>query len=388
MTPARIGIDASALVIARKNGYENYVTRLLMAMASLEDAVFDGLDLRLYVYAGNRFADAGLLDTYLPQLRRFACRVHRPRRGFGLCLPALAALDRLDWLHLPVNLWSRRFPCRVLTTVHDLCSRRWLSEGGADLPEIRAMERMTTDQVQRSDGFIAVSESTRRDMLDRLKVPGQRVYVVPHGSDGAFADSGDSVRAVRAHYRLPPYILSVNALQGNKNYGRLVRAFARLAEAGRSQHILVIVGRDGWGGAAVRAEIEAAGLGERVRLLGFVPQAHLAGLYAGADLVVNASLCEGFGIPVIEALEAGAVVAAARATSFPEVGGAAVALFDPYDEIEMARVIHRSLTDVAYRAALRVAARERLMELTWERAARGTLAVYRSLVESDGGLAT
>jgi len=381
----RIGIDASAIVIARKNGYENYATRLLLSMASLEEAEFDSLDIHLYIYSGNRLADASLLRTYLPRLQRFPCRVFRPRRGFRVALPLWAMRDRLDWLHLPVHLWSQRLPVPVLSTFHDACSRRWLASGGEAYTEITQLEHLTSRQIAMSDAFIAVSASTKRDLIELLGVTSDRVHVVLHGADGSFVETPDRSDAIRAHYGLTSYILSVNALQGNKNYGRLIRAFGEMTRSGRTDRVLAIVGRDGWGAASIHTQIESAGVDLPVRYLGYVPQVDLPGLYAGADLVVNASLCEGFGFPILEALEAGAVVAASRSTSLPEVGGNGVAYFDPFDVNDMARVMERALTDTSYRIALRDAAQLRLADLTWEKAARSTLDVYRTIAARKKG---
>jgi glycosyltransferase involved in cell wall biosynthesis len=374
----RIGIDASAMLIARKNGYENYVTHLILAMTELDAAELEGLDIYLYFYTGNRLADATLLDTLLPRFRRFTCRVYRLRRGFRIAFPLIVAKDRLDWLHLPVHLWSERFPCRVASTFHDACSRRMLMQGHTS-DAIRQLEEAIQIQLGISQALIAVSQSSKQDLVDLYGVLAESVQVVHHGVDAQFRPDSFAARQVREFYNLPPYILSVNALQGNKNHIRLLRAFAELRARYHIPQILVLVGRDGWDSDVIYAEITKLQLGSSIRRLGYVPQDHLCGLYAGADLVVNASLCEGFGLPVLEALACGAVVAAANIPALVEIGGDAVSYFDAYSIGNMVATILSALTDPQERTRRLAAAPRQLASFTWKRAAEETLSVYRML---------
>jgi len=374
----RIGIDASAMLIARKNGYENYVANLILAMAELDASELAGLDIYLYFYAGDRLADATRLDTLLPRLRRFTCRVYRPRRGFRIAFPLVVGIDHLDGLHLPVYIWNEHLPCRVVSTFHDACSKRMLMQGYV-LPAIDELEQSTLKQIKISQMFIAVSESSKRDLIDLYHVPAERIHVVHHGISDGFKPDPSAARRVKEFYHLSPYILSVNALQGNKNYLRLLRAFAELRARYHIPHILVIVGRDGWGSDEVYTEIEKLQLGDKIRLLGYVPQEHLCGLYAGADMVVNASLCEGFGLPVLEALACGAIVTASSIPPFIEIGGDAVSYFDPTSIEDMVTRIFSALTDSQERSRRLAAVPQQLARFTWERAARKTLAIYRML---------
>jgi glycosyltransferase involved in cell wall biosynthesis len=143
--------------------------------------------------------------------------------------------------------------------------------------------------------------------------------------------------------------------------------------------VFVLVGRDGWDSDVIYAEIEKLQLGSSIQHLGYVPQEHLCGLYAGADLVVNASLCEGFGLPILEALACGAVVAVANTPALVEIGGDAVIYFDPYNIDDMAAAILSALSDFQERSRRLAAAPRWLESFSWKRAARETLAVYRML---------
>jgi alpha-1,3-rhamnosyl/mannosyltransferase len=178
---------------------------------------------------------------------------------------------------------------------------------------------------------------------------------------------------------LDGFILSVNAIQANKNYPNLLKAYSILRNQYHISIPLVIVGRDGWGSEETHAFIKAADLGESVRCLGFIPAEHLKGLYSAASLVVNASTCEGFGLPILEALACGAEVAVAERSSFPEAGGAAVFYFNPENINSIAETIYDALTNSSARSAKLQLAASHLENFSWEKAARETLNCYREL---------
>jgi glycosyltransferase involved in cell wall biosynthesis len=127
-------------------------------------------------------------------------------------------------------------------------------------------------------------------------------------------------------------------------------------------------------------QIARLGLADRVHLLGWIDDAELDGLYAAAELLVFPSLAEGFGLPVLEAMEHGLAVATSNTSSMPEVGGDAVVYFDPFDVNDIARGIDQLLNDTELRARLAAAGRVRAKEFSWSRAAEQTVAAYETVV--------
>ena len=165
-------------------------------------------------------------------------------------------------------------------------------------------------------------------------------------------------------------MLAAGTLEPRKNLLRLIRAHAALPpELGRA-HPLLIVGPRGWEEEEIMG---AAAGGENVRLAGFVPDADLAGLYAGCSVFCYPSLYEGFGLPVLEAMAAGAAVLTSNVSSLPEVGGDAVAYVDPRDETAIARALEVLLQSPDERARLAERARRRAAEFSWERVAEAIL---------------
>jgi glycosyltransferase involved in cell wall biosynthesis len=376
----RIGIDASAMLVARKNGYEYYVQALVLAMAALPESALKDLDLILYFHAGNPLADAELLKTFLPKLERFTCRVYRPQRLFSMVLPLLAWSDRLDWLHLPVHPWARWYPCPVGVTLHDVCGMH-LARCYEDDRLLNGEENVRR-QLDLASAYIAVSESTRQDIRKFFGVPVERIYVAHHGVDSFFYPSVSDAERVKQKYGLRDYILTVNALQVNKNHERLLQAYNKLRRERQVDMPLVLVGRGGIGGEDIQEAINRFEPNGAVRYLNYVPREDLRGLYSGATLVVNPSLCEGFGLPILESMACGAPVALSSTTSFPEVGGDVALYFDPLDVDTIAETLWQGLSNFTLREDLRHRGQAHVAQFSWEHAALATISAYRSWIQS------
>ncbi len=170
------------------------------------------------------------------------------------------------------------------------------------------------------------------------------------------------------------YVLSVSTLEPRKNLTRLIDAFTRLPH---DDVTLVVVGPSGWGDSLDAA---AARLGDRVRLTGFVPRPQLAALYRGASVVCYPSLWEGYGLPVAEAMGAGAPVVTSAGTATEELvaGGAGLAV-DPRDPDAIAAALARVLDDAGLAQRLRSAGRARAAASTWRATAEATVAAYREV---------
>jgi glycosyltransferase involved in cell wall biosynthesis len=241
------------------------------------------------------------------------------------------------------------------------------------------LKAVTPRSAQRAGAVIAVSEATKRDLVELYDLPPEKIHVVPHGVSTRFTPLGEPAdEAIRLRYRLPagPFILSVGTLQPRKNYLRLVRALAAMHHPAH----LVIAGGTGWAYEKVRAEVERLGLWKQVTFAGFAGEADLPGLYRLASVFAYPALYEGFGLPVLEAMACGTAVVTSNVSSLPEAAGEAALLVDPLDERAIAHALDHLLGDEMLRARLVEKGLARAAEFTWERAARRTLEVYRSLL--------
>lgn len=231
---------------------------------------------------------------------------------------------------------------------------------------------------RRADRVVTISEAVKRDVVERLRVPAERVDAVLLGY-GAERDRAAAVApaAVRARLGLGDgrVVLCVSAALVHKNLPRLIDAFAALGP-GFDDCRLVLVGHHGRDSELLRERAEQAGVAQRVVQTGWIDDAELEGLYGLATCCAYPSLHEGFGLPALEAMVRDVPLASSNATSLPEVAGDAAELFDPTDVIAMRDAIARLLTDEQRAAELVARGRERVAAFTWDRCAEGVLASY------------
>jgi glycosyltransferase involved in cell wall biosynthesis len=261
-----------------------------------------------------------------------------------------------------------------VTTIHDL-NYKLVPESHFGVLGL-GMRVLVPAAARRSHRVIVDAASTRDDLGSHLGTPPEKVDVAPLGVSvpGGVAPTSEAElrRALNLDDR--PLVLSLSAKRPHKNLPRLLRAVAGLAPDRRPS--LVVPGYPTPHERELRQLAAELGIGDRVRLPGWLPAEDLEGLYAAATCVVFASLYEGFGLPVLEAMARGVPVACSDRSSLPEVAGDAALLFDPED-IEAIRVsVERLLRDRELRARLSEAGRQRATTFTWRRTAELTAASY------------
>lgn len=370
----RIGLDISP-ALAQGGGLRRYVELLLGGLARV------ATDQEFFLYSAfwSRFPDQAL-SLKLPQDKRFKLALHRfPQR---LLLPAEEFLGlriqqgwldplKLDVFHGLGNILPPLKGLRTVVTMHHV-------GGPPDVPSWWGRFYFTTQvrtSVLAADRVIAISDSTRNDVLKEYGVPPERVVRVYHGGPDPFFNADAAPEPLEPLGVRKPYILFVSALHKRKNLEVLVEAFAKLKVPGLQ---LVLVGPK----SAYFPELERfyteRGLAEHVRVLESVTPAGLRTLYQCAEVFAYPSKLEGFGFPPMEAMACGTPVVAARATSLPEVVADAGLLCDPDSAQEFSAAIGRILREPALRAQLREKGLARVRDFSWEETARRTLAVYRT----------
>jgi glycosyltransferase involved in cell wall biosynthesis len=223
----------------------------------------------------------------------------------------------------------------------------------------------------RSDALLAISQATAEALAQRLPRAAAKTRVVPLGVSPALS-------AGHVHPSVGEgFVLAVGTLEPRKNFPRLVEAFAALPAELQRAHPLVVVGRSGWGGGETMSALRS--LGDGARILGAVSDAELAALYERCAVFCYPSLAEGFGLPVLEAMHAGAPVLTSDRSSLPEVGGDAVAYADPTSVEEIAGGLEALLSDPNARAELSRRGRERAAHFTWASSAGATLEALEAI---------
>jgi glycosyltransferase involved in cell wall biosynthesis len=290
-------------------------------------------------------------------------------------LPRLAARAGVDLVHSLASTAPAYGRFRRVLTVHDLIYARFPSAhpGLRD----RGMRVLVPLAARRSTRVIAISDSTRRDLVELLRLPGERIDVVPQGL-GAVRRSGParSTQETRARFDLGErrVLLTLSAKRPHKNLLALVGALARIPSERRP--VLVLPGYPTWHEAELRARAAELGVLADVRFEGWLSEGEIEGLWGVADAFVYPSLYEGFGLPVLEAMARGVPVACADTSSLPEVAGDAALLFDPRSEPAIAQAVERLLGDPSLASALRERGLARAREFSWERTAQLTLDSY------------
>ncbi|MGL6094903.1 MAG: glycosyltransferase family 4 protein [Fimbriiglobus sp.] len=300
--------------------------------------------------------------------------------GKAACAAHFAAYTRafgFDLYHEPNFL---PFPSRLPTvvTVHDLSVLRFPEWHPDD--RVRLHARHFADGVRRAAHVITVSETVRREVIAHLGIPGDRVTAVYNGVNPAFRpQSPAEIDAVRSRHALPPrYFLCVGTIEPRKNLGTVLRAFADLPAAAREACPLVLAGPWGWKSAADRELFESLAGPRGARHLGYVPDADLPGLYAGAASLLYPSFYEGFGFPPVEMLACGGAVLASADPAVREVAGPHARYIDASDFVGWRDALHRTATDREFLPRHRAAGIEHARRFTWERAARDTHAAYHT----------
>ncbi|MDP9309812.1 MAG: glycosyltransferase family 4 protein [Chloroflexota bacterium] len=288
--------------------------------------------------------------------------------------PLAVAGQRPDVLFCPLNVVPLLAPYRTVVTVHDLAFLRFDLHKPAKRRYLAAFTKLS---VRRAAHVITVSEFTRREVLELLRVPPAKVTAIPNGRDERFQPvAPDVVAAFRSRQQLPAhFLLFVGTLEPRKNVTTLLRAYAQVrAEVGMP---LLIGGGKGWRYDDMFALVQELGLEQAVRFLGFVASDELPHLYAAATAFVYPSLYEGFGFPPLEAFAVGTPVVTSAAASLPEVAGDAALLVPPTDVGALANALVRITHDAALRADLRTKGFAQVEQFSWTRTAAETLAVLQ-----------
>ncbi len=321
-------------------------------------------------------------------------RVRGPRTLLGRALPSLWRARgivsdlRADGIRLFHGL-SNELPLGIessgvagVVTIHDLIFERF----PALYPPIdrRIYSAKARSAVARARVVVAISEQTRRDLVELYRVPEERIRVVYQTCHEAFRAPVPEarLREVAARWSLPPaFLLAVGTIERRKNLLLALRALEGLPGVP-----LVAVGRETPYAAELRAFARARGLEGRVRFLSGVSTPDLAAMYRLATLALYPSIVEGFGIPIVEALFSGTPVVTTRGGVFPEAGGPGSAYVDPQDADALREVLAALLADAGRRAAMREAGLRHAARFSEEAIAGALFAAYEDALREPPAL--
>jgi len=365
-----IAIDAHS-VGAQLAGNETYAANLIEALAEVDKKN------QYTIYVTKRSAVDRFANRW-PNVKVKRTLPHTPLVRIPITLSAELRRNPVDLLHVQYTS-PPRCPCPVVATIHDLSFEH--------LPETfnrrsRAQLRLTVRRTARNAAqILTLSEFSRRDIIDTYKIDPERVSVTPAAAPPNFAPVTDEteLRRIRMTYAIErDYILALGSIQPRKNLVRLIKAYSLLSQdrAQTELPLLVLAGKRGWLESETLRAAETSIARKNIRFIGYVPDADLPGLYSGASCFAYPSIFEGFGLPVVEAMQCGTPVIAGDRTSLPEIVGDAGVLVDPFDENTIAAALIRLISDPDGRAELREKSFQRARRFSWTKTARLTLEAY------------
>ncbi len=361
-----VGFNALFLDPGASGGPETYLRGLLPAIAQAYP------QLELTVVTTRRGARALRADGWTG----FARIVHLPfdegqreRRLLAeqVALVALARRRGFDLLHSLASTGPVRPLTRSVVTLHDVTFFRMRTFGRLTTV---AMKAVVTGAARSADALIAVSAAARDDIADQLGIDRARFTVVPHGAGRVSGGAAGGVPELRVALGLGDrrIVLCVGAVRPHKNQRLLVEALPHLPD----DTAVVLAGRQELGAGELEARARELGVEGRLVVPGYLDDARLEGLWSAAACAAFPTRAEGFGLPVLEAMQRGVPVACSDIPVLHEVGGDAARYFSPDDAAGAAAAVVAAMAD----AGAGERGRERARRFTWEAAAHGTYAAY------------
>ena len=368
----RIGLDGIPLASA-KTGIGHYTLELARALAQIDhDDEFELIS----PFAFN----SSSLDHDLPvNLKKVEAR--RRKFWWAVGLPLYMRRSATSLFHgtnYEIPLFSK---CPTILSIHDL-SQLLYPETHLAQSVRRARYRLPL-MARAATKIITATEHVKREVVEHLKIDGEKIAVTPYAPRPVFRPLSRS-EAEETRTRLgieENFILFVGTIEPRKNLVTLLRAFAEVLRSTDLRPQLVIAGQKGWLTGETMSYIESEGLGERVKLTGYITDEDLRALYSCCAVCVYPSLYEGFGLPPLEAMACGAPVIASNVPSLSEAVGQAAYLVSPTDVQGLAGAIVKLLRDEAQRSHFSRAGLNHASQFTWERTARLTLEIYREALK-------
>jgi glycosyltransferase involved in cell wall biosynthesis len=375
--PIHIGLNAHLLSLSqsyRGAGISWYIFNLLKNLAQVSP------DFCYSAFLGDRTFYEPSLALHLSRLptRRPVVRVLWEQ----FIQPLALRQTGIDLLHALAFVAPLAAPCPFVVTVYDLSFLRYPE---SFRPFNRwYLKQFTSQSVQRARAVIAISESTRQDVINLLGAPPQRVHTIYCGADEQFRPlPTPEIAAFKTAKGLPDtFVLFLGTLEPRKNIDGLIRAYAHWREREPKAPPLIIAGGKGWYYRHIFSLVESLNLTDYVRFADYVPQSELPLWYNAASLFVYPSHFEGFGLPVLEAMACGTPVITSKTSSLPEVGGrdGAARLVDPADTPALATAMSEVMAKADLRAAMSEQGVVRAAAFRWEKTAQETVEVYRQAI--------
>jgi|SRR5579871_661659 len=355
----RITIDATSALL-RSAGVKSYTYHWIrnLQCAAVED------EIRAFpkIAEFKRLNHEGSILSIGRTLPRIALLHAINLLGSGLLDQVIAGSDVF---HASNQVWRAPRRAKLTATVHDMTC--FLMPDLHTAGNVHADRNFAKRILSRADGLIAVSENTRQDAIRLLRISPDRIQTIYSGVADEYFDAQPVLRK-------RPYVLYLGTIEPRKNLDTLLDAWGMLKPGLRQEFELVVVGPAGW-----RSEKTISRLRSESTYLGYVPEADVPGLMAGATLFLYPSLYEGFGFPVVQAMAARTAVITSNSSCLPEIAGDGAMLVDPRSTAEIAAALTRLLESNSARECIAKAGRSRAEGYRWRTCAEKSLTFFHRI---------
>ena len=368
----RIGVNTLFMLPGKVGGTETYVRGLLYGLSKVDKV-------NEYILFTNN-SNHNSIEISSDRFSKILCMVSETSRLARvvyeqLFLPGIAAKHAVDILHSPGYVSPIAGKFAKVVTIHDM--QYMYYPAYFNKAKLAYWKYLLPKSAKKSDVILTVSENSKADIIDFLKIPSNKVFVTYEAAKLVSNSTEDDVipDITKKFGIYDDYILSVASLLPHKNLNKLIDSFVLLED--KIAHQLVFVGlkRSALNEIKKTAENKLKNP-NRIAILGYIPDQDLSAVYKRASLFVLPSLFEGFGIPLLEAMSFGCPVAASNKTSIPEVVGDSAILFDPNSSEQIAEKISDILFDNTLRERLIDKGLQRSKMFSWEKMAEDTIQAY------------
>ena len=358
-----IGIDASRAFIKEKTGIEEYSYQLIRNLAMM-----DLKSHQIFLYAKKN----SVIDFNLPS--NFKLKVISLNKFWTqIGLASEMMKNKPDILFVPSYTIPQTHPVKTIVTIHGL-EYKYFPECYS-IKERLFLELNTLFSIKWSSKIIVPSESTKRDLIKFYKVDGDEIKVVYHGVRSQKFIKSKVHKVKNNEFN----VLFVGRLEKRKNIVNLIKAFELLRRRhsrmlpAEQNYKLILVGKAGFGFSEIKKAIQESLFNKDIILKNYITEAEKDELYKKSDLFVLPSFYEGFGLPILEAMNYGAPVICSNTSSLPEVAGDATLLVDPNNTQEIADAIGKVFRDDGLRNKMIEKGFKNVEKFSWEKCARETL---------------
>lgn len=368
----RIGIDGR-MVLDKTTGIGQYTFNILKELAQIDKknqyVIFSDDKLKEFVLSKDNFI---LKET---KTKVFSISEQ-------VVLPFLISKNKIDVFHTPSFAAPVFLPCPSVMTIHDLIHLHFpdLFSGKVRIYYEAVVKRVALKMKK----IITVSESSKKDIMNWLNLDSDRVVVIHNGVSENYQPIKDEniLNSVKKRFEITgKFILFVGNRKPHKNIIRLIEAFKILRN--RTDCSLLIVTDNDPRFPEPEEKVLELGLSNDVTISGPLKNEDLPLLYSAADVFILPSLCEGFGLPALEAMACGTPLVASEASSLPEVVGNAGILIDPYNVNSIAEALERVLVDDVLREEMARKGHLQAAKFNWRDTAEKTLKVYEDIYRSS-----